>query len=148
MDKTINNLESTVALQTQNMERLGGTLDRLSEALNQKATKKQAFGFAAVVGAITLLVVCVLFAITYVSLGRLNDVADQNKANGEFVRSCLEPGGECAKLAARGQIDQRNKFRSAVREDLEFAVNQFIVSEGGDPVDIVWPDIPPASANP
>lgn len=63
------------------------------------------------------------------------------------IQECVTPApghepGECYQRGAEQQGKVLEQIRASQRADLETAVNQFIVSQGGEPVHIVFPDAP------
>lgn len=65
---------------------------------------------------------------------------------GESIADCVPPPpghepGECYARSVKNQGKAIADIRQAQRDDLEHAVNVFIVDQGGKPVDIEWPSV-------
>lgn len=83
--------------------------------------------------------------IVWVSLG--------NREATQTVQNCVPPPaghdpGDCYVRAGKNQAKAIAQIRASQRADLNAAVNQFIVAQGGEPVTIVWPPDPPAEGTP
>lgn len=68
-----------------------------------------------------------------------------NRDATKTVQECVPPPaghdpGDCYVRAGKNQAKAIAQIRTSQRADLNAAVNQFIIAQGGEPVTIDWPD--------
>lgn len=111
------------------------TLIAESQAAREEAKKLRRYivtaGLAVLLPVLALLATVILGTVLLV---RLSDVAEVNKANGEIVKDCTTPGGECFERGQRatgdavGSINKVTilvaRCQAAGRADLEACVGE------------------------